>query len=86
MQSLKMLSFFSAATPLGIIFGMFLLLHSDGVVEGIFGGIAAGTFLYIAASEIIVEEFSVSTFKSLKYLSYIAGIISVCLLITIDED
>jgi len=80
-----MLSVFSFATPLGIIFGM-MLLTTDGIVEGIFGALACGTFVYIATSEIIVEEFSISSHKSVKYASYLIGIMCVCLLISIDED
>ena len=67
-------SLFSFATPLGIIFGMLLLMHSDGIVEGIFGALACGTFVYIATSEIIVEEFSISSHKSIKYASYLVGV------------
>jgi hypothetical protein len=36
--------------------------------------IAAGTFIYISASEIVVEEFSVSKYKWLKYLFFLLGI------------
>jgi hypothetical protein len=35
--------------------------------------IAAGTFIYISAAEIVVEEFSVSKYKWLKYFFYLSG-------------
>ena len=44
---------FSSATPLGIILGM--ILATEGTIYSvIFSSLAAGTFLYIACSEIIV--------------------------------
>lgn len=32
-----------------------------------------GTFLYISASEIIIDEFSVSTYKSAKFIAFFTG-------------
>jgi zinc transporter 1/2/3 len=80
-----MITVFSAATPVGILMGMLLLLNSSGVVEGIFGALATGTFMYIALSEIIVEEFSMSSYKMSKYAAYWVGIGCVCILITLDD-
>ena len=37
-------------------------------------GIAAGTFVYISAAEIVVEEFSVSQYKWTKYFYFLVGI------------
>jgi zinc transporter 1/2/3 len=37
-------------------------------------GVSAGTFIFIASSEIIVEEFAVSRNKYWKYLFYLMGI------------
>ena len=52
-----LISIFAACTPLGIGLGMALLDTSDIVVL-VFNCLAAGTFLYIACSEVIVQEFS----------------------------
>ena len=52
-----LLFIFALATPIGIAIG--LILHSTGdLIEIIFSSFAGGTFIYIAASEVIVEEFS----------------------------
>jgi zinc transporter 1/2/3 len=37
-------------------------------------GVSAGTFIFIASSEIIVEEFAVSRNKYWKFLFYLMGI------------
>ena len=49
---------FAFATPIGIGIGM-LLQSANNLVEVLFSSFAGGTFIYIAASEVIVEEFSI---------------------------
>ena len=56
-KGILLLSLFALATPIGIMLGM-ALQHSSDMVEIIFSSFAGGTFLYISASEVIVEEFS----------------------------
>jgi len=53
-----LLGSFALATPLGIALGL-LLQDTNEMVEIVFSSFAAGTFIYIAASEVIVEEFSI---------------------------
>jgi len=36
-------------------------------------GVSAGTFVFIACSEIIVEEFNVGRYKFYKFLFYVLG-------------
>ena len=43
------------------------------MVEIIFSALAAGTFVYISASEVIVEEFSIMGGKWLKMLFFTLG-------------
>ena len=47
--------------------------NSGDIYDIIFSSIAAGTFLYIACSEMIVEEFSVQGGRYWKLLAYILG-------------
>lgn len=60
-QSVRALLLFCAMTPLGIVLG--ILLHAgatqavDQRIEAVFNAVAAGTFLYIAALDIMAEEF-----------------------------
>ena len=58
-HAISMILIFSCSTPLGIGIGWILSSNSE-VISGIFMAIAAGTFVYISAAEIVVEEFSVS--------------------------
>ena len=59
-----MILFFSFVGPLGVIIGE--IISSNNILTAIFYSISSGlnknlgTFLYIAATEIIVEEFSLS--------------------------
>mmetsp|Transcript_11971 Transcript_11971/g.20214 ORF Transcript_11971/g.20214 Transcript_11971/m.20214 type:complete len:82 (-) Transcript_11971:59-304(-) len=53
-----LLFFFSLATPVGIAIGL-VLQDTSELVEIVFSSFAGGTFIYIAASEVIVEEFSI---------------------------
>lgn len=63
---------FSLATPAGIIIGM--LLSGGDVLDVIFNCLAAGSFIYIACSEVIVEEFTVPGDRCWKLLFYLIGI------------
>lgn len=56
---------FSLATPLGIFLGM-VVMEAPPLINIVFSGLAGGTFLYISASEVVVEEFSIPTKKWIK--------------------
>ena len=49
---------FSIATPLGVLLGM-VLANAGDIYEIVFSSLAAGTFVYIGCSEVVVEEFSI---------------------------
>ena len=55
-----MIFLFGMGTPLGIFTGIMLQGSNNEMLEIIMSSFAAGTFVYIAASEVIVEEFSIS--------------------------
>lgn len=63
---------FAIATPLGVVLGM-ILANAGEVYDVIFSSLAAGTFVYIAASEVIVEEFSVPGHRYWKLLAFLIG-------------
>lgn len=63
---------FSLTTPIGIICGV-VLSGISKIFEAIFLSISAGTFLYISASEVIIEEFSVSRYKIQKFFGFVTG-------------
>ncbi len=73
-KGILMLTVFALATPIGIMLGM-ALQHSSEIVEVVFNSFAGGTFLYIAASEVIVEEFSMpDRYKWAQYGAFLSGI------------
>lgn len=63
---------FSSATPLGIAIGI-LASGAGEIVDVIFSSLAAGTFVYIGCTEIIVAEFSVPGDRWLKLLFFLIG-------------
>ena len=68
-----MCSLFSIIGPLGVVVGILLSTKGGEVIEGIFLGLSTGTFLYVACSEVIVEEFAVSKYKIPKFILYLIG-------------
>lgn len=70
---IKLLFTFAVFTPIGVTLGWALNTEND-LVEIIFSCLAAGTFLYIACSEVIIEEFSIPNNKWLKFLFFCLGI------------
>jgi len=81
---LQLLIAFSLMTPVGIILGIFLTGISP-FIQATFLSISAGTFIYIAASEIVIEEFSISQYKVQKFFAYLFGAILIGLLTLLEE-
>lgn len=63
---------FAIATPLGVGIGM-LVANAGDIYEVIFSSIAAGSFIYIACSEVVVEEFSIPGNRYWKLLAFLVG-------------
>jgi zinc transporter 1/2/3 len=72
-RSTIMVIIFALATPIGALIGV-LLNGANDIVKGILLAVSAGTFIYIAATEIIVEEFAAPGGKGWKFLLYLIGI------------
>jgi len=68
-----MIGIFAASNPIGIVIG-WVFSNGDKLLSAIFMGIGAGTFVYVSASEIVVEEFSVSRNKWIKFFSMLVVI------------
>ena len=73
---------FAFATPLGVTIGM--LANQSDLSEVIFSSIAAGSFVYIACSEVIVEEFSIPGNRYWKLLAFLLGATIITLLWFLD--
>ena len=71
---LIMLTLFAVFTPLGVFLGMMVPSDND-MAELVCASLAAGTFLYIACSEVIIEEFADSTHRVAKFLFFILGVL-----------
>lgn len=79
-----MILIFSLFTPFGIGLGL-ILTDTSKIIEGIILAISTGTFIYVAASEVIVEEFAVTKYRYPKFISYLIGGIFVGLLAVIEK-
>lgn len=82
-KSVKMICFLANITPVGILIG-YLLSNLNDFVVGVALAISAGTFLYISCAEIIVEEFSISRHKFLKFVFYAFGIFFIIFVGTLE--
>lgn len=63
---------FSFATPLGCTIGI-LLGEAPMIVDVTFTSLAAGTFLYISCSEVVVEEFALPGGRWVKLFAFLFG-------------
>jgi zinc transporter 1/2/3 len=80
----RLILLFSFFTPVGIVIGSFVA-GSSQLVEAIFLALSTGTFLYVAASEVIVEEFAVTKYKYSKFICYLLGGIMIAGLAVIEH-
>ena len=76
---------FACATPFGCALGMILANLGD-IYEIIFNSIAAGSFVYIACSEVIVEEFSIPGNRYWKLLAFLVGAMIISSLFWVEKD
>ena len=80
-QFLSMALLFGAIGPLGVVIGWVLSELAIDLVQGIFLALSTGTFLYVACTEVIVEEFDGED-RFLKFGLYlIAAVLIVALTI-----
>ena len=85
---IRLILLFSLFTPFGVLIGL-LLDESNYLIISIFMGISTGTFIYIATSDIIVEEFSFTMHRYTKFFLYVLGglfIASLVASIKLHED
>ena len=66
---------FALVGPVGVAAGIGLSAAASEFVEGIFLSISTGTFLYVACSEVIIEEFSTPEKRYFKFSLYLIGCI-----------
>ena len=66
---------FALIGPVGVAIGIVLSATANDIIEGIFLSISTGTFLYVACSEVIIEEFSEPEKRYCKFSLYLIGCI-----------
>ena len=76
---IKMILLFSLFTPIGITVGL-ICAGTSYLLQGILLSVSGGTFLYVSASEVIVEEFAITKYRYTKYFFYLCGGVLVGLL------
>jgi zinc transporter 1/2/3 len=83
-HALPQLAFFSAMTPIGIVvgagIGAVLTGRADALFEAIFDSLGAGTFIYIAALDIIKTEFDSPRYHGEKWMAAASGFAVMALL------
>ena len=68
----KLVTLFALATPTGVLLGI-LIANAGDIYEIIFNSLAAGSFVYIACTEVIVEEFSIPGNRYWKLFAFLLG-------------
>ena len=71
-QIIIFICLFSLSTPIGIIIGL-SVKNVSPIVTATFFQLSAGTFIYVACTEIITHEFENSAWSGIKLLLTIAG-------------
>jgi len=64
---------FAIMTPCGVGLGMGIEQVSSELVGIVFFSLACGTFIYIACTEVLSEEFGMPGNKWLKLLAFVCG-------------
>lgn len=70
---IKLLLLFASFTPFGVTLGWLLELKGENTAN-LVSAFAAGTFVYIACTEIISEEFSKPDNKKMKLTFFLMGV------------
>ena len=71
----KLLIVFALATPIGIAIGILIQSTANPFINGVFLALTAGTFVYIAASEVLVEEFARDVNRWAKFGAFLPGLL-----------
>ena len=72
--ALRFLATFASSTPVGILLGWYAHSYLPPSTSAVFKALSAGTFLYIGASEVVVEEFVQGKQYWIKWVWFTAGL------------
>lgn len=68
---IRFIILFSMFCPFGVVLGYFIT--PNDLLRGIMLGVASGTFIYVSASVVIVEEFAITQYRWSKYGCFLFG-------------
>lgn len=78
-QSWRLIALFAGSTPIGGLIGIALGQAIEGrnaeLVEGVFLGVAAGTFMYVATFDVLRDEFPHASGRFAKWLAMALGVV-----------
>jgi zinc transporter 1/2/3 len=80
---IKFILLFAIFTPLGILIGMFA--SKNHMSRAIMISISSGCFIYVSTSVVVIEEFTISKHKFIKYISFLFGSILTALSIYFNK-
>ena len=84
--SVGMICLFGIFTPIGVGIGWILNDVDSDMYELVFACPAAGSFLYISCTEVIVEEFAISSYRFIKLGFFLLGIAMISSLVFISGE
>lgn len=82
-KSLRLIILFSIMTPLSLLVGFFILRTLSEPLTRAASGLAAGTFLYVALVDLLPEVFHHPRGRWVSFISLLAGIAIIVLILTV---
>ena len=80
----RLIALFASSTPIGGLIGIALGQTIEGrpaaLVEAVFLGVAAGTFMYVATFDVLRDEFPHASGRFAKWLAMALGVVGMSLL------
>ncbi|KAG5190962.1 ZIP divalent metal transporter [Tribonema minus] len=71
----KMLALFSCVGPLGVGLGVAAAQYAGDLVDAVLVSLAAGTFVYVGATEVVADEFETPHHKWKKFAALLGGVV-----------
>ena len=76
-QVIGLITLFAVLTPLGQLIGMYLLAETNAFVDMLMMSLTAGTFVYVACTEMIQKEFAKGEHQVAKFVLLCLGCVTI---------
>lgn len=73
----KMLALFSCVGPLGVASGLLVSQYAGKMADAVLVALAAGTFVYVGATEVVADEFEGQEHKWKKFGALLGGVVAI---------